>query len=252
MGEWTANIEINCIMENRQQQILSEIKEMMSSIKLQLEQLDAKITELQYDVESQDFISEPIDIQLDDFPLEMPGLVIVEPVVETVGESDVESIEKIVAEPVETEVIEDDLPVENVETDAAAAEPQIEDDDLPFFDDAVLAEKTVAEVKSVAPVDKVEKQAVIDTMTAKQTWRTDMPGVPVRDIRSAISLNDRVLFINTLFNEDPVSFQDTLTNLNQMTSFDEAVNYLISAHPSWDLESDVIYRFMMALRRKIN
>ena len=34
-------------MENRQQQILSEIKEMMSSIRVQLEQLDAKMAELQ-------------------------------------------------------------------------------------------------------------------------------------------------------------------------------------------------------------
>jgi t-SNARE complex subunit (syntaxin) len=38
-------------MENRQQQILSEIKEMMSSIRVQLEQLDAKMAELQYEVQ---------------------------------------------------------------------------------------------------------------------------------------------------------------------------------------------------------
>lgn len=232
MGEWTANIEINCIMENRQQQILSEIKEMMSSIKLQLEQLDAKIAELQYDVEPQDFMSEPIDIQLDDFPIDLDRV-----------EEEVSAAE---------EVVEDDLPVENVEVDLPVAEPVIADDDLPFFDDPVSEEKPVEQASSITLMEKVEKQAVIDTMTAKQTWRTDMPGVPVKDIRSAISLNDRVLFINTLFNQDPVSFQETLSVLNQMTSFDEAVEYLVAAHPSWNLESDVIYRFMMALRRKIN
>ena len=79
-----------------------------------------------------------------------------------------------------------------------------------------------------------------------------MPGAPVRDIRSAISLNDRVLFINRLFDEDPVNFQETLSALNQMGSLDEAVSYLVEAHPSWNLDSELVYRFMMALRRKLN
>ena len=79
-----------------------------------------------------------------------------------------------------------------------------------------------------------------------------MPGAPVRDIRSAISLNDRVLFINRLFDEDPVCFQETLNALNQMATLDEAVSYLVSVHPSWNLESELVYRFMMALRRKLN
>ena len=96
------------------------------------------------------------------------------------------------------------------------------------------------------------KPVVLDAMIAKQAWRTDMPGAPVRDIRSAISLNDRVLFINRLFGEDPVNFQETLNILNQMGSLDEAVAYLVEAHPSWNLESELVYRFMMALRRKLN
>ena len=107
------------------------------------------------------------------------------------------------------------------------------DDDLPFFEEPA------------APV------AVIDAMTARQAWRTDMPGTPVRDIRSAISLNDRILFINWLFGEDPMAFQETLTALNAMTSFDEAVNFVVASHPEWDLESDTVYRFMMALRRRL-
>ena len=247
LGEWTANIEINCIMENRQQQILSEIKEMVSSIKVQLEQLEAKMAEFQYEVGSQDFMSEPIDIQLDDFPIELHRVEEDAPVAEEVSMP----VEDIVETDV-VEVVEDELPIEPVEEDLPVAEPVIADDDLPFFDDPVSEEKPVEQASSISLMEKVEKQAVIDTMTAKQTWRTDMPGVPVKDIRSAISLNDRVLFINTLFNQDPVSFQETLSALNQMTSFDEAVEYLVAAHPSWDLESDVIYRFMMALRRKIN
>ena len=204
-------------MENRQQQILSEIKDMMASIRVQLEQLDAKMAELQYEVDPQEFTAEPIDLTLDDFTI---GLASEEPAVEE------------------------------------------DDDDLPFFDepeDLPAAEPETKQEQVAAPVIVHEavqasnqKTVVLDAMTAKQAWRTDMPGAPVRDIRSAISLNDRVLFINRLFDEDPVNFQETLNALNQMGSLDEAVAYLVQAHPSWNLESELVYRFMMALRRKLN
>ena len=230
-------------MENRQQQILSEIKEMMSSIRVQLEQLDAKMAELQYEVDPQTFTTDPIDLSLDDFPIET---VIEEPVAEMFEEP----LEEAVPEPVEAPVIEE-----------IADE---DDDDLPFFDEP--EEEPVVEMfqeSEPEPVAEpmivndavqatISKPVVLDAMIAKQAWRTDMPGAPVRDIRSAISLNDRVLFINRLFGEDPVNFQETLNILNQMGSLDEAVAYLVEAHPSWNLESELVYRFMMALRRKLN
>ena len=138
-------------------------------------------------------------------------------------------------------------------------------DDLPFYDDVPsedaatedssepeVAEDLPGEVVDDLPEDAAPVPvAVIDAMTAKQAWRTDMPGSPVRDIRSAISLNDRILFINYLFGEDPIAFQEMLTQLNAMTSFNEAVDAVTAAHPEWDLESDTVYRFMMALRRRL-
>ena len=110
----------------------------------------------------------------------------------------------------------------------------------------------VAEPAVEAVMDAVEpKVAVIDSMTDRQAWRTDMPGSPVRDIRSAISLNDRILFINSLFAQDPMAFQESLTRINQMESLDEVVAYVVAERPDWNLESETVYRFMMAVRRKI-
>lgn len=206
-------------MENRQQQILSEIKDMMTSIRVQLEQLDAKMAELQYEVDPQSFTSEPIDLNLDDFPIDTAPE---EPAVELHAE--------VFEEPVNEDV----------------------DDDLPFFDEPEPAAVSEPVIVNDAVQASVQKTVVLDAMAARQAWRTDMPGAPVRDIRSAISLNDRVLFINRLFDEDPVNFQETLNTLNQMESLDEAVTYLVETHPSWNLDSELVYRFMMALRRKFN
>ncbi len=219
-------------MENKHQQILSEINVLMATIKTQVEELEKKIAEFQQSVDNQDVTS---------------GLLVDEPVSESVVESvETESVDEILDDVMDIELepsddlpFYDDLPVSEVEM-VPEVEPEIEPEVEPEVDD--LPEVEVAPESEPVPV--------IDAMIAKQPWRTDMPGSPVKDIRSAISLNDRILFINYLFAEDPMAFQEMLTQLNAMASFDEAASHAIAAHPEWNLESDTVYRFMMALRRR--
>ena len=53
-------------MENREQQILSEIKVMMETIRTQLELLDAKMLELQQCVDPEEFENNPIDLDIEE------------------------------------------------------------------------------------------------------------------------------------------------------------------------------------------
>ena len=94
-------------------------------------------------------------------------------------------------------------------------------------------------------------RTVGDAVSDRPAWYTDMPGPEVRDVRSAISLNDRVMFISTLFREDSMLFQDVVGRINSLTSLDKAVAYLEATFPEWDADSELVYRFMMAVRRKI-
>lgn len=82
-------------------------------------------------------------------------------------------------------------------------------------------------------------------------WAKDIPGGPVSNIISGISLNDRVLLINTLFKEDPILFQQTIAAFNGMAALSEAVEYVRTNFPGWNLGSDIVYRLMMAVRRKL-
>lgn len=230
-------------MENKEQQILSEIKSMMASIRVQLERLDAKMAELQQVVDPEEFEAESIDLEIDE-PL------VAEQVVEEMVQEqeiplaeEVEAAEEPAEEPVE-EVVEAEAEVEDLpEEDLPVEEAPV--DDLPFFDEEP-APVTVAE-----KAESVAKPTVNDAMAAQQAWRKDMPGSQVRDIRSAISLNDRIIFINYLFKEDPMAFQESLTKINQMENLDQVVEYICTDFPEWDLNSEVVYRFMMAVRRKV-
>ena len=219
---------------------MSEIMDMMASIRSQLELLDAKVAELQLIAAQEDDEMAPIDLDLDGFD-DLPFDDVPQPEVE-----EPVAVEPQVEEPVieDEPVVEDEPFVEEPVVEEAVVEEvaEDEDDDLPIF----------AEPEPVVTMmERKSKPAVIDSMTDKQAWRSDMPGSPVKDIRSAISLNDRILFINILFGQDPMAFQEALTKINQMSSLDEAVEYVAAECPQWDLESETVYRFMMAVRRKI-
>lgn len=82
-------------------------------------------------------------------------------------------------------------------------------------------------------------------------WMIDIPGSKVANVISAISLNDRVLLINTLFKENPELFQRTISKFNNMENFSEAISYVLVTFPEWNLNSDVVYRLMMAVRRRL-
>ena len=214
-------------MENSQQQILSEIQSMMTSIRQQLEKLDAKMAELQQSVDPEGVAAMPIDIEIDDVDLEGP-----------VWESDFEPV-------VEQGILPAVPEVQEVSEMPEVPEAPVfdDDDDLPLFSEP----ETIFEVAQKAPR---AHRAVIDVMEDKQAWRTDMPGTPVRDILSAISLNDRVQFIHVLFKEDPAVFQQARARINEMQTLDEVVDYVTSEF-DWNMNSEVVYRFMMAVRRKV-
>ena len=89
-------------------------------------------------------------------------------------------------------------------------------------------------------------------------WEVDYPASYVDDVFRAISFNDRYEFIKELVNisgdlgEAEVLFKDTLDDINEMETFKQVVEYIRRRFPQWDEQSDEVYRFYMAIRRKFN
>ncbi len=182
-------------------------------------------------------------------------------------EKQLDEYERIEAETVAPEEVtapaEEDLPAEAVQAEEVPAE----ESDVQLLEDPILAsadDDTPIDlgidipdfgsgVKSINDVQsrKIHKR-LMDSASGAPKWKTDLPGSPVRNIISAISLNDRVLMINKLFREDPQLFQQTITDLNAMGSFADAEDYINGHFGDWKMDSEAVYRFMMAVRRKLN
>lgn len=244
-------------MERTPDVILMEIKEALRGISLKVEELenimDAQDTEFAGDAE--DFVPmDPVDLDIDlgedsgpepESVAGMEDVAVPEPEPEPKAEAEAESeaiaglepVEDMEPEP-EPEPVPEQEPEPVAEKEPATEpEPVPEPEDLPAPEDFPAPEA---------------KPAVIDVMTKSRAWKIDMPGSPVSNILSAISLNDRILFINTLFDKDPVLFQNTIRLLNSYSSLSQAEEYIATNFQKWNLDSDTVYRFMMAVRRKLN
>lgn len=222
----------SCLMEKTQKEILNDIMAELSAIRLALNSLESKLSRID--------LSDPEPVELD-FDEELDGDLPEEIPTETPAEAPVEIAEEAPAEaPAE---IAEEAPAEDPAeiAEEAPAEPEVE---LDLFGEPVL--------RVNEKLGAGRSRSVGEKMEQKEAWRTAMPGAAVKDVRSAISLNDRVLFIRELFGGDAGLFQKAVDDINAMGSLDEMVAYVNERHPGWDLDSDTVYRLMMAVRRKLS
>lgn len=254
-------------MGNIDQKSLSSLLERVEDIKKELELLEAELKGLVAQAPEPAPepapipVSEPIPAPVSE-PVEEPAPA---PAPEPIPAPAPEPIPVPVSEPVEEPVFDEPAPIDIAISDVEMPIPPVvepvdpeeassmEEEPVDIVDVPVVEEVPAVPSATKKPIldSAVADTAVMDVMADKQAWRTDRPGMPVKNIISAISLNDRVLLINVLFKEDPMLFQDAIARFNAMGSFKEALAYIEENYPGWDMDSEPVYRLMMAIRRKL-
>ena len=76
---------------------------------------------------------------------------------------------------------------------------------------------------------------------------------PIKDLISAIGLNEKFLFVEQLFNNDADAYKEQLKILNSMSSFDEAINYInnqLKNKFEWKLKGTVEKKFIRIIERR--
>lgn len=202
-------------------------------------------------------------------PIEEP--VAEEPVIEEPVIEEPIAEEPVVEEPVVEEPVVE-APVEESIAEALSLEDlptidELEAEPLPMDADGVVAldgnampdvvaiqpieELPVAE--PAAPVEPVVEPAPVAAPAPQPApqpaARQNVYGPQVSDIRQAISLGDRFLFQRELFGQSGEKLQKTLDAINQMSSFDQALDYL-DQNFNWDKEATAYNLFITALHRR--
>ena len=122
-------------------------------------------------------------------------------------------------------------------------------------EESVIAEESVevpesrdTEIPEEESIDEPEPETPTPVIEEKPSPKAAIYGKAVDDIRLAISLGDRFLYQRELFGQNGELMQKTLTELNALHSFDEAMQYI--SRFSWDTESNSYQQFIVTLHRR--
>ncbi|MBR4479194.1 MAG: hypothetical protein IKO88_04240 [Bacteroidales bacterium] len=265
-------------MEKSRTEILSEIQETLAMLKARIADIEEKLAVLEQAPEpepepAEEPVAEQVPMQEQE-AVELPAEEIVDIAPEEPASAAEPAEEDLPAAEADLDPI--DISLDEIEVDMAPEAPAVPEAKPAAAAPEAVPAPSPAATPAPAPAAPEEpdpeeellmdgpartnindkqgrnvRKAVMDVVGQKLAWKTAMPGTPVKNVISAISLNDRVLFINTLFKEDPMAFQEAIAAFNGMASFDEAEEYVKANYPDWNLNSDLVFRLMMAVRRKL-
>ncbi len=173
-----------------------------------------------------------------------------------IEESDVEQVQVIEELKFEVESvheIKESGDLENSENSKMTEEeeviPSLNDLFVPTFDDIREDMSQKAEFKDTISLDDTEKLFVTKKKENKQLSLNDkLVGSSLQ-----IGLNDRIAFVNKLFNFSQSDFNKALTKLNAFTSKDEALKYFqyqVKPNYNWKGKEDLEERFIGLIERK--
>ena len=79
--------------------------------------------------------------------------------------------------------------------------------------------------------------------------------IPVRDLRKAIGVNDRFLFINELFRGDEVAYERSIKTINSFSIFAEAEYWIqreLKVKNGWDSRNELVAQFYQLVKRRFS
>lgn len=129
-----------------------------------------------------------------------------------------------------------------------APEPQIVEKIVERVVEKPVESKSVAPEAVIEVIDEIPLETPKEEKEEVTSPKAAIYGKPVDDIRLAISLGDRFLYQRELFGQNAELMQRTLTELNALSSFDEAMNYI--SRFNWDSDSPTYQQFIVTLHRR--
>lgn len=161
---------------------------------------------------------------------------------------------QVTAEPdVEVELVypEDEEATVELPQETPAAEPEPALQPEPVAEPEPQPEQAVEQPAPEPVVEQPQPEPAAEQPkpeAPRAPQQTSLFGTPVTDIRQAVSIGDRFLFQRELFGGNAEKLQQTLTELNNLHSLDEAVALVDKF--GWDKQSPTYELFMNVLRRR--
>jgi len=170
----------------------------------------------------------------------------VEPVVEVKRE------EPIAEEKKEEPIIAATPPIEalkDVKLDDPIISPPVEQERPLFTPEAVPVKPTPQ------PIASKPAPSLNDLLAKTNSQNNEPVKAPIADLKQAISLNEKLLFIRELFNGYNLAYSEVIDIINRMNSFEAADSYLqhnYAAKNNWASKQATVDQFYELLNRRFS
>jgi hypothetical protein len=160
--------------------------------------------------------------------------------------------EEAIAVVKEEPILEPSQPIEalkDVKFDDSVISPPVEQE-RPLFTPEAVPVKPAPEPITSKPAPS------LNDLLAKTNGKSDEPvKVPIADLKQAISLNEKLLFIKDLFNGYNLAYSEVIDIINKMSSFEAADSYLqnnYAAKNNWANKQATVDQFYELLNRRFS
>lgn len=105
-----------------------------------------------------------------------------------------------------------------------------------------------------APAVEISQVNLAETKEVKEV-KDHLVLEPIKDLRSAIGINDKFQFIQELFGGDEKSFEVGIKTINAFKIFPEAQFYIkreLREKNNWDEESNIVKQFDQLIKRRFS
>jgi hypothetical protein len=110
------------------------------------------------------------------------------------------------------------------------------------------------EFEDASPVDLVATKDLNDKLKEQtRELAQKFQDVPIKDLRKAIGINDRYLYINELFNGDEAMFERSVKTLNHFSILPEAEFWMqreLRIKLGWKEDNQLVQQFVQLVRRR--
>jgi len=124
----------------------------------------------------------------------------------------------------------------------------------------ISSSKPLTEIESV-PVKEVQEIILTDESDSlneklkeyKEELSESLQNSPIKDLKKAIGINDRFVFINELFQGDETSFERSIKTINGFSIYAEAEFWIrreLKTKLGWDVQSETVKQFDALVKRR--
>jgi hypothetical protein len=143
-------------------------------------------------------------------------------------------------------------PIHTITELPKAEEPKVEVVPPPIVHEPLKPQVDTDEKEGMLTINQ-RISAQINANASRNTEHTSAQ--PISDLKQAITLNDKLLYIKDLFNGYNLAYSEALDILNRFNSFDEAENFLKTSYAvknNWDSKPSTAEKFYELLRRRFS